>query len=51
VLRSFISSCELLKIDPFAWFHDVLARIAEHPIRRLEELLPPRWAAASAASQ
>ena len=43
VLRSFVASCELVKIDPFAWFHDVLSRIAEHPITKLEELLPHRW--------
>ncbi len=47
VLRSFLSSCELAKIDPFVWFQDVLGRIAEHPITRLEELLPPLWAPAS----
>jgi hypothetical protein len=46
VLRSFISSCELVRVDPFAWFRDVLARIAEHPIKRLEELLPHQWAQA-----
>jgi hypothetical protein len=33
-----------VKIDPFAWFSDVLSRIADHPIKRLEELLPHRWA-------
>jgi transposase len=44
VLRSFITSCELLKIDPFVWFRDVLSRIANHPVKRLEELLPHRWA-------
>lgn len=43
VLRSFVSSCELVRIDPFAWFCAVLSRIAEHPIQRLEELLPYRW--------
>ena len=47
VLRSFISSCELVKIDPFAWFRDVLGRIAGHPITRIEELLPHSWAAAA----
>jgi hypothetical protein len=47
VLRSFIPSCELVRIDPFAWFRDVLRRIAEHPIGRLEEFLPHRWAPAS----
>lgn len=44
VLRSFVTSCELAKVDPFAWFHDVLGRIADHPIKRLSELLPHRWA-------
>ena len=46
VLRSFVASCELAKVDPFAWFHDVLSRIADHPIRKLDELLPHRWAPA-----
>jgi transposase len=44
VLRSFVTSCELVRIDPFAWFRDVLGRIAEYPVKRLEELLPHRWA-------
>ena len=44
VLRSFVTSCELVKIDPFAWFCDILGRIADHPVKRLEELLPHRWA-------
>lgn len=45
ILRSFVTSCELNKIDPFAWFRDVLGRIASHSIQRLEELLPHNWAA------
>jgi len=48
VLRSFVSSCELVKIDPPVWFRDVLGRIADHPINRIDELLPHRWAAAQA---
>jgi transposase len=44
VLRSFITSCELAKVDPFAWFRDVLSRIADHPVTKLDELLPHRWA-------
>ena len=47
VLRSFAASCELVKIDPFAWFRDVLARIGSHSIQKLDELLPHRWVAAS----
>ena len=50
VLRSFVTSCELVKVDPFAWFHDVLSHIAEFPISRLDELLPYRWAAVEASS-
>jgi hypothetical protein len=45
VLRSFVTSCELVKLDTFAWFHDVLSRIADYPITKLDELLPHRWAA------
>jgi hypothetical protein len=30
-------------IDPQAWLADVLARIAEHPAQRLDELLPWNW--------
>jgi transposase len=35
-------------IDPQAWLADVLARIAEHPARRLDELLPWNWKTAQA---
>jgi transposase len=48
VLRSFVVSCELAKVDPFAWFRDVLARIGECSIQQLDELLPHRWTAARA---
>jgi transposase len=44
ILRSFVSSCELNKIDPFAWLQDVLARIPAHSIQKLDQLLPHNWA-------
>jgi len=43
VLRSFIATCKRCEVEPWAWFKDVLARIAEHPISRLSELLPHHW--------
>jgi transposase len=46
VLRSFITSCELVKVDPFVWFRDILGRIADHPVNKLDELLPHKWAPA-----
>jgi transposase len=30
-------------VDPQAWLTDVLTRIAEHPVRRLDELLLWNW--------
>jgi transposase len=49
ILRSFVGSCELVKVDPFAWFRDVLSRIGEHSVQTLDELLPHRWAVADRA--
>jgi transposase len=45
ILRSFVSSCELNQVDPFAWFSNVLARIPTHSIQKLDELLPHNCAA------
>lgn len=44
VLRSFVASCQRAKVEPFAWFKDVLSRIADHPMSRIAELLPHNWA-------
>jgi transposase len=48
VLKSFVASCELVKVDPFAWLRDVLSRIADHSIQQLDQLLPHCWAATRA---
>jgi len=49
ILRTFVSSCELNQIDPFAWFCDVLARIPSHSIQKLDRLLPHNWVASRPA--
>jgi hypothetical protein len=33
-------------VEPEAWFTDVIARIGNHPINRIDELLPWNWQAA-----
>jgi hypothetical protein len=42
-MYSLIVSAKMNDIDPQAWLADVLARIADHPAHRLEELLPWNW--------
>ncbi len=43
VAYSLIQTCRLNDVDPQAWLADVLARIADHPVSRLNELLPWHW--------
>jgi transposase len=43
VMATLIMTAKLNDIDPQAWLADVLARIAEHPAQRLDELLPWNW--------
>src|SRR5215468_5483810 len=49
---SLIVTAKMNDVDPQAWLADVLARIAEHPAHKLDELLPWNWRAPrEAASQ
>lgn len=49
VLLSFIATCKRCGVEPFAWFRDVLTRIATYPVNRLAELLPHNWKALAAS--
>ena len=43
ILYTLIQTARLNAVDPQAWLADVLARIADHPATRLDELLPWNW--------
>ena len=46
VMYTLIETAKLNGVDPKAWLADVLARIADHPAHRLDNLLPWNWQAA-----
>jgi len=43
ILYTLIQTARLNDVDPQAWLADVLARIADHPASRLDDLLPWNW--------
>ena len=43
MMYSLIVTAKMNDVDPQAWLADVLARIADHPVHRLDELLPWSW--------
>ena len=45
VMFTLIHTAKLNDVDPQAWLADVLARINDHNIHRLDEQLPWNWAA------
>ena len=48
IAYTLIETAKLNGVDPQAWLTDVLGRIAEHKITKLEELMPWRYAETSA---
>jgi len=43
MIYTIIQTCRLNGLDPEAYLRDVIARIADHPINRINELLPWNW--------
>jgi len=42
-IYTLIETAKLNDIDPHAWLHDVLARLQDHPAKRIDEFLPWNW--------
>ncbi len=42
-IYTLIETCKLNDVDPQAWLADVLARLPDHPAKRIDELLPWAW--------
>ena len=48
-IYSLVQTCRLNDVDPQAWLADVLARLPDHPAKRIGELTPWAWKARLAA--
>jgi transposase len=47
IADTLIETAKLIGVNPQAWLTDVLSRIADHKINRIDELLPWRYALTS----
>lgn len=45
-IYSLIETAKLFGVDPEAWLTDTIARIADHPARSIDQLLPWNYRAA-----
>jgi transposase len=43
LMYTLIETAKMNDVDPEAWLSDIVARIADHPINRIDELLPWNW--------
>ena len=48
-IYTLINTAKLNDVDPQAWLADVLKRLPDHPMRRIDELLPWNWTASQLA--
>lgn len=43
MIYSLLSTCKAHQVNPYEWLRDVFTRLPDHPINRIEELLPQQW--------
>jgi len=51
MLYSFLGTCKLNNINAYNWLEDVLNRIPDHPVNKLQDLLPNKWKPTSTQTQ
>ena len=51
IMYTLIETAKLNDLDPEAWLTDVIARIADHPINHIDDLLPWNWCQDRAPAQ
>lgn len=44
MIYSLLGTCKINKVNPYDWLRDIFERLPSHPINRISELLPHRWA-------
>ena len=42
-LFTLVENCRQEGVDPEAYLIDIIARLPDHPMKRIEELLPRQW--------
>jgi transposase len=50
ILYSLMATCEEHGVDPHAYLADVLVRVDDHPNKKLDDLLPDKWAVSAPSS-
>ena len=50
-IYSLIATAKLNDVDPQAWLAEVLARLLDHPAKRIYELLPWNWRQQNVAAE
>ncbi len=44
-IYTLVANAKLCQVEPFAYLRDILTRIANHPFKDLDQLLPCNWKA------
>jgi transposase len=50
-IYTLIATAKLNDVDPQAWLADVLDRLPDHPVKRIDDLLPWNWRSQNAAAE